>query len=256
MGIFRTIGNFFRAPQPLPMPEVEPAPLSAAELEWQRVKSFVQECERQGLALGRLQPDDPVGFWSRRCAIDESVRGGMPLERAAKDAGYSGAQHWKLVERYFESRYCELAPNVTGELHVRYVPEFQQAALIAQRQRLEASKKKDEERALEPIQGITIERFAELSAAVALIGNAATRAEMSNVLAEFGVGPGTFGAARRAWLARIKEDKTGRLRARFLAALQKARGERAASGVHRADALQSEDAASARRSWVADIDVA
>ena len=252
MGIFRTIGNFFRAPQP-PAPAPPPV-LSAAELEWQRVKAFVQECERHGLALGRLQPDDPVGFWNRRCAIDEAVRGGMPLERAAIDAGFSSAQHWKLVERYFESRYAELAPNVTGDLQVRYVPEFQQAAVIAQRQRQEAAAKKEEERALEPIQGITIERFAEMSAAVALIGNAATRAEMSNVLAEFGVGAATFGAARRAWLARIQEDKTGRLRARYLSALQKARGERAASGVHHTDALQSE--ASARRSWVADIDVA
>ncbi|MDB4994097.1 MAG: hypothetical protein JWM74_1529 [Myxococcaceae bacterium] len=239
-----------------------PAYTSEAERQWARIKAYVRDCQKHGLDLAKLHPEDPVGFFTRRAFIRDAQRSGMPLERAAVAAGFTSEAHWTFVERYFESIYSTLSLKADGTYEIRFVPEFDRARLLAEREREEQMARQlastSASRILEPIQGITLERFAEISAAMLDFGAEPSRAEISTVLAELHVGPAAYGGARRGWIERMDQDTTGKLKQRYREAFRTARQARMASGVHRLDALDgapptAEEArarAAARRSWV------
>ncbi len=252
MGLFKAVGNLVRRISSYPPPPPAPAPveLSAAEIEWARVKDFVRGCERHGLSLGGLLITDPVGFWTRHGRIEEATRAGMPLERAAVNEGFQGAQHWLLVERYFRARYSELVTRTDGSMMVAHVNEFRRAAELAAAARERA---RADAKALEPVQGITLERFAQIAATLLDLGPEPSRAELSHVLNGIGIGPARYGAARRAWVERIKGDTSGRLKLRYLEAFADARRAvlaQGGSGVHQKDDIDGTARAAARRSWV------
>lgn len=239
-----------------------PAYVSDAERQWARIKAYVRDCQHHGLDLAKLQASDPVGFFTRRAFIRESTHAGMPLERAAIAAGFTSEAHWSFVERYFESIYSTLAMKPDGSYEIRFVPEFDRARLLAEQERAQqlASElaSSSASRILEPIQGITLERFAEISAAMLDFGAEPSRAEISGILAELNVGPAAYGRARRGFLDRMDQDTTGRLKQRYREAFRTARQARMASGVHRLDLLDGapptadelKARAAARRSWV------
>ncbi|MEO6420103.1 MAG: hypothetical protein ABIP39_11875, partial [Polyangiaceae bacterium] len=85
-----------------------------------------------------------------------------------------------------------------------------------------------------------------------------SRSEVSLVLGGLGIGPAAYGAARRGWIQRMKDDASGRLKARYREVFSVARQsivevtERSeTSGVRRIG-----DAAIARRTWVSDLESA
>jgi hypothetical protein len=265
MGIFSSLARLFRRSPNLPpmappsMPP--PAYASDAERQWGRIKAYVHDCQKHRLDLAKLHPEDPVGFFTRRAVIRDAQRSGIPLERAAIASGFTSEVHWKFVERYFESIYSTLAAKPDGGYEIRFVPEFDSARLLAERER-EAqlafqAASTSASRILEPIQGITLERFAQISAALLDFGAEPSRAELSGILAELHVGPAAYGGARRGWIERMDQDTTGKLKQRYREAFRTARQVRVSSGVHRLDALEgaptTDEArarAAARRSWV------
>lgn len=187
--------------------------------QWDRLKNFVARCDEEDLDLAGLRIEDPIGFWARHARIESAKLRGTTAEEAARAEKLSCLDHWVVVEKYFQARYSELVRLPSGQLAIRYVDAFQQAAdrvehsLAEERERIEA-----EARDLEPIQGVTLERFAEMSAALNNLGAAATRARTTEVLAAFGVGAATFGSLRRGWEARMDADKTRKLRRKYRAA--------------------------------------
>jgi hypothetical protein len=235
--------------------------VSDAERQWARIKAYVSDCQKHGLNLAKLHPDDPVGFFTRRAFIREAQRSGMPLERAAAAGGFTSEAHWTFVERYFESIYSTLGTRADGTYEIRFVPEFDRARLLAEREREDEMARQvastSASQILEPIQGLTLERFAEVSAAMLDFGAEPSRAEISSILGELQVGPAAYGGARRGWLDRMEQDTTGKLKQRYREAFRTARQLRVASGVHRLDSLdgaptvaEARARAAARRSWV------
>src|SRR5207247_611314 len=140
------------------------------------------QCEEGRLDLASLHPSDCVGFFERRAVIEGAIHAGVSGDRAARDHGFANAQHWEMVVRYFEARYSELSIDAAGVARIRFVDEFHRA------QELVAERLRDADaRMLEPIHGVGIERFAEVTAAIVRLGATPTRAELSRVFSELGV---------------------------------------------------------------------
>lgn len=188
-------------------------------VSWERLKAFVARCESEDVDLAGLRIEDPIGFWSRYSRIEIAKLRGVSPEQAAVAEGLSCLDHWVVVERYFQARYSELVRLPNGKLTIRYVEAFQGAQDEADRAvALERTRMESEAREQEPIGGVSLERFAEIAAALAHLGADATRARTTEVLAAFGVGAATFGSVRRGWEARMEGDKTRRLRRAYRAA--------------------------------------
>lgn len=218
-----------------------PAPRREAPPEWSRLKELVAACDVLSIDLAGLRPGDHVGFCERRARVEGTMRAGAPLERAAREHGFKDAKHFVTVVAYLEARASELYVNERGALRVRFVAELRDAqAMVDARLRDAAA------RALEPIHGVTLERFAEASAAIVRLGADPTRAALSRVLDELGVGAATYGAVRRGWLARIERDTTRLLLRRYQDAFLAARSRFATLAPSGDDDAPS---ASARRSW-------
>lgn len=191
-----------------PLPTTDPVRQS-----WDRLKSFVARCEAEDLDLAGLHIEDPIGFWARYTRIECAKLRGTSPESAVRAEGLSCLDHWVVVDRYFQARYSELVRQSSGKLAIRFIDAFQRAADQSERAVNEARDAIAREAAeLEPIGGVTLERFAEIGAALAHLGAEATRARTTEVLAAFGVGAATFGSVRRGWEARMEADKTKRLR--------------------------------------------
>lgn len=195
-------------------------PADPVRVSWDRLKSFVARCDDEDLDLAGLRIEDAIGFWSRYARIESAKLRGVSAEDAVVAEGLKCLDHWVVVERYFQARYSELVRLPSGKLTIRFIDAFQRAsdqaqrAIAEERTRLEA-----DARELEPIGGVSLERFAEIAAALAhLAGAEATRARTTEVLGTFGIGAATFGSVRRGWEARMVADKTRRLRRAYRAA--------------------------------------
>lgn len=249
MALFGAFRGMFARDAQARRSSVPPPPASArlrAEVpsEWVRLKAFVSAFEAAPLDLCGLHASDCVGFFERRALIEGAVHAGIPAERAARDHGFVDAWHWDTVVRYFEARYSELCFDAADAPRIRFVEEFRLAeALVLERLR------EADARVHEPIHGIGIERFAEVTAAIVRLGATPARAELSRVFSELGVGSATYGAARRGWLERITKDSTRSLQRRYQDAFLAARSRFATLSPPEEREPQS---ASARRSWADD----
>ena len=226
-----------------------PEPVPTA---WVQLKAFLHACEAHHLGLAGLRPEDAIGFWAKRTTVRDACAAGLPKERAATESGFVSWEHWTTVERYFEARYSELVVAADGSFEIRLVEEFRQASVLASQALDRIALAAAEARTLEPIEGVSLDRFATIAAAMTTLGPAPSRSEVSMVLGELGVGPAAYGAARRGWLVRIKEDTTGRLKTRYRQAFSAARDSYVEateppeeSGVRAIGA-----SALARRSWI------
>ncbi|MBK6693753.1 MAG: hypothetical protein IPG50_16315 [Myxococcales bacterium] len=228
MGFFRWLSNVFGGRQATVAPvskelrrptSLMPPPGDPVRMAWDQLKSFVARCEAQSLDLAGLHVDDPIGFCAVRARIEERKLAGTSAEEATLAEGFSCVDHWVVVERYFQARYSELVRLPTGKVAVRYVEAFQRATERAEHQVNGERTRLEQAASLrEPIAGVTLERFAEISAMLAFLGSDATRARTTEVLASFGIGAATFGSVRRGWETRMEGDSTKSLRRTFRAA--------------------------------------
>ena len=257
MGLFSAIGGIFRGNRRSSRTSsYPPAAPSAVDVQWSGLKAYVAHCERERLDLGKLHPDDAVGFFHRRWAIEEAARAGIPLERAARENGFLGAAHWQGVERYFEARYSQLFVDASGQKAIHFVDEFRRARDLAEQERAQALAEAAARKALEPIQGVTLERFAEISATlVVALGSmgGASRSELSSVLSQFNIGTAAFGRMRRGWMERIEGDPSGRLKKIYAGAFRATRERLMANASSGVMARPEEDIlppATIRKTWV------
>lgn len=241
LGAVRTL--FAREAQPRESTPPPSATLRRAAVprEWERLKGFLSACESSRLDLSGLHPSDCVGFFERRAVIEGAVHAGIPLGRVVRDHGFADAWHWETVVRYFEARHSELVFGPEGTAKIRFVDEFRRAEAVV-RERLRQA----DLRSVEPIHGVSLERFAEVSAAIVRLGGSASRPALSRVLAELGVGAAAYGAVRRGWLERIPRDSTRSLQRRYQDAFLAARSRFATLSPPEE---QEVGAARARRSW-------
>lgn len=183
---------------------------------WDKLKSFVARCESQELDLGGLHIEDAISYWARHSQIEIAKLDGKSPEDAAKAAGFLCLDHWSVVQRYFQARYSELVKLPTGKLAIRYVDAFQRGADQNERElAAEVARREREAADLEPIGGVSLERFAEICASLAHLGAEATRTRTTQIFAAYGLGAATFGSVRRGWEARMEADGSRKLRRKF-----------------------------------------
>jgi len=273
MGFLSAVGRFFsgkqrvaptsESPPALPVGgrvSTPPPSRSPVDVQWAGLKAYVAHCERERLALARLQADDPVAFFHRRWQIEQAVRSGIPLDRAAREAGFLSGTHWQGVERYFDARYSQLVVAPDGSRQICFVEQYQRARVLAEQERAQAAAQVEADRDLEPIQGVSLERFAEISATLVVAlkdAGGASRSELSAVLAQFNVGPAVYGRTRRGWMERIERDTSGRLKKLYAETFKQRREQlmaNASSGVMPRPGAEAEEdilrPAAMRRTWV------
>ncbi len=79
-------------------------------------------------------------------------------------------------------------------------------------------------RLLEPVHGVSLERWAQAAAALSRLRTHATTAEIDAALAPLRLDHATYAAADAAWQARMRRDVTMTIAARFGAAFEAAQG--------------------------------
>lgn len=204
-----SVRSSVRTPTPLVSSFVE----DPVRIQWDRLKTFVARCDREDLDLAGLHIEDAITFWGRHARIERAKLDNVGAEQAVKAEGFSCLDHWSVVSRYFQARYSELVKLPDGKLAIRYVDAFQRACEQAERDVAEERARREREAALfEPISGVTLERFAEIAAAMAHLGAEATRTRTTELLAAYGLGTATFGAVRRGWESRMEGDTSKKLR--------------------------------------------
>ncbi len=193
------------------------------EDEWAELQMLVQRCEAEGLDIAGLDIDDPRTFWDRQARIERGRAEGKSQLHAVVSAGFKGVDHWEQVSRYYQAKWSQLVRLPGGEREIRPRDEFAAAAAAGARGPAGPSSDPDP-RLLEPVHGVSLERWAQAAAALSRLRTHATTTEIDAALAPLRLDHATYAAADAAWQARMRRDVTMTIAARFGAAFEAAQG--------------------------------
>ena len=214
-------------------PEVEeedddPTPEQIAEEEWQEIQAFIARCESSGLDLAGLDINDPGGYWRVNQEIDQTEPDGNGRTLVAQKHGFRDLDHWDTVARYFQSKWSHKTVDEDGEPTVQIRDEFTNALLTAhqgQFQATQAAAAAADPTLLAPVEGVSVDLWAQASAAMANMGNGASQADCDAKLAELGLDRATYDKASAGWQAKMQGDTTFVIATKYGAAFSAAQGQ-------------------------------
>lgn len=229
MGVLKSLLALLGRPAGEPVPTVAaagPAPQDddddehddAAVLEaWDDLQMFIQRCEAEALDLAGLDLADPKTFAARQARIERLQAEGRSYEHAVLAAGFTGVSHWEQVSRYYQARWSELGERPGGGREIRLRREF-----IAAAEAEESGPPAVDPRVLEPVRGVSLERWARAFAALARVSAHASDAEIDAALAPYGLDRATYNVINAVWQERMRRDASLTIAARFGAACEDA----------------------------------
>lgn len=225
MGVFKSLLALLGRTEAEPVPTVAPgvAALDEADQEpagdeavleaWDDLQMFIQRCEREAIDLAGLDLADPATFLSRQARIERLQVEGRSYEHSVIAAGFAGVDHWEQVSRYYQARWSHLVDCEAGGREIRPRDEF-----LAAVDALAAATPAVDPRLLEPVRGVSLERWARAAAALTRVSAHAGHAEIDAALAPFGLDRSSYEAVNTIWQDRMRRDPTLTIAARFGAA--------------------------------------
>ena len=175
--------------------------------EWNEMRDFVTQCEVEQLDLVGLSIDAPKYFWRIALAIDANIDCGTPRDEAASTYGFCDYGHYQTVCKYLLAKWSHRVVGSHG-IQIELQPHCAQALLDEHKRiaGLERSLLAAEVRALEPIDGATIEQWATGAAIYA--GFASDPDQLDARLAQIGLTQETYLRVNAAWQQRMANDKS------------------------------------------------
>lgn len=230
MGVLKSLLALLGRPPGEPVPTVIAAgaasqdddddahPGDDAVLEaWDDLQMFIQRCEAEALDLAGLDLADPRTFVARQARIERLQVEGRSYEHSVLAAGFTGVGHWEQVSRYYQARWSELGERPGGGREIRLRDVFVAAA------EAEASGPPAvDPRMLEPVRGVSLERWARAFTALARVSAHAGDAEINAALAPYGLDRAGYTAINAVWQDRMRRDASLTIAARFGAACEDA----------------------------------
>jgi hypothetical protein len=205
-----------------------------AEEKWHETQQFIAQVEAKGPGyLGGLDIKDPIGFYIRQQEFDQHQMDGKSGDAAAQALGYKNRDHFYEVRDYFSAKYSYLGTNDEGQPDVLIKDEFTNAMMQAA---MEGMKRKQMAAAmadptlLQPENGVSVEQWAAASAALAMMAQPATLAQVGELLAKQGLDKPKYDQANTAWQAKMQRDTTGVIATKFGEAFAAQQGQGAGAG--------------------------
>jgi hypothetical protein len=183
--------------------------------------------------LGGLDPKDPVGYYIKQADFDELQGEGKSGDEAAKAIGYRNRDHFYEVRDYMSAKWSYLGTNDEGQPDVLIKDEYTNAMLQAgmeRHKRKQAAAAASDPTLLKPENGVTVEQWAACSAALAMMPQGSTVAQVGALLAKHGLDKTKYDAANTAWQAKMQRDTTGVIGTKFGEAFAAAQGQGAGAG--------------------------
>lgn len=177
---------------------------------WDDLQMFIQRCEAEALDLAGLDLADPATFMSRQARIERLQLEGRSYEHSVIAAGFTGVAHWEQVSRYYQARWSQLAVRRGGGREIRLRDPFLAAASAHT-----AGAPAVDPRVLEPVLGVSLERWARAAAALARVSAHADAAAVTAALAPHGLDRGTYETVNAIWQERMRRDASLTIAARF-----------------------------------------
>ncbi len=187
------------------------------EDEWAELEMLVQRYEAEGIDLSGLDLADPRSFWDRHAKIARARAEGKGQLHAVVAAGFRSVEHWEHVSRYYQAKWSELVQLPSGEREIRPREAFTAAAAARGHDAPQL-----DPRLLEPVRGVSLERWAQAAAAVSRLRSRASAAEIDAALAPIRLDHATYAEVDAAWQERMRRDTTLTIAARFGAAFEAA----------------------------------
>lgn len=216
MGLFGAIKKLVGGSNPVesaPQPDVaddeDPTPEQIAEEEWQDIQTFIARCEASGLDLAGLNVEEPAGYWTVSQEIDQTEPDGNGRTLVAQKHGFRDLSHWETVAQYFQSKWSHKTVDDDGEPTVTVRDEFTNALLSAGQAQWQASQSAAaaaDPTLLAPVEGVSVDQWAQAAAAMANMGNGATQADCDAKLVALGLDRATYDKANAGWQAKMQGD--------------------------------------------------
>ncbi|MDY0003361.1 MAG: hypothetical protein RBU30_18830 [Polyangia bacterium] len=182
-----------------------------AQQEWREIQEFIAQVEAQGIDLAGMNLADPVSYWVKAFAIEEAEAQGGSKQQAIRQQGFSNDRHWEIASQYFLNKWCELVTNEEGELEVRQKAQFTNGALKARQGQMQAGLAQAEAanpQLLMPVEGVTVEQWAQIASGFTKLSPTSTPADVSRYLAQFGMDKAKYDRVNGEWMNRMSQDHT------------------------------------------------
>lgn len=182
-----------------------------AQREWREIQEFIAQVEAQGIDLAGMNLADPVSYWVKAFAIEEAEAQGGDKQQAIRQQGFSNARHWEVASQYFTNKWCELITNDEGELEVRQKNQFINGAMKARQGQMQAGLAAAEAanpQLLMPVEGVTVEQWAQVAVGFTKMAPTVTPAQVSQYLAQFGMDKAKYDRVNAEWTNRMSQDHT------------------------------------------------
>ncbi|GEM_PF-3192636 len=195
--------------------------------DYDELVAWCAKQEAEGLDLLGLDASDAVGFWTLNFAVEQSMADGLSRADAAKQNGFSSGEHYDKVVQYFNGKWSRLQEDDDGDLDIRHLPDFTNAAMKArmgQMQAAQAAAAAADPELLAPVGGVSVDAWAGASAALAKLPEGSGDAEVAAALGGFGLDKAAYDQANTGWQAKMQGDTTGAIATRFGAAFTASAG--------------------------------
>lgn len=182
-----------------------------AKQEWREMQEFIARCETEGINLAGMDLNDPVTYWVKMFAIEEAEAQGGNKQQAIAEQGFSSQDEWEKVSTYFTNKWCHLVTNEDGELEVQQKDEFVNGAMKArsgQMQNQMATAEAANPELLVPVEGISVEKWAEVAAGFTKLPPTATPDQVNQYLAGHGMDKAMYDRVNGEWTNRMSQDHT------------------------------------------------
>ena len=205
------------APPPPPEPDEEDEEETVdddedpAQDEWRELQQYIARMEQHAIDLASIDLADPVSYWRVYFAIEEAEAYGGDRERAIAGQGFRGADPWEQMSQYVQAKWSELAPDEDGDMGVRIRDDFTNGALAARQGQVQAQIQQQEEanpQLLEPVEGVTVDQWAEVAAGMTRLPQGATPDDVNRYLLGFGMDRARYDRVSAEWTTRMSQDST------------------------------------------------
>jgi hypothetical protein len=198
-----------------------------AKEQWREMQEFIARCEAEGINLGGMDLNDPVTYWQKAMAIEEAESQGQDRDQMILQEGFANADEWEKAHTYYTNKWSHLVTNEDGELEVQQKDEFVNGAMKARQGQMGqqlASAEAANPQLLEPVEGITVEKWAEVAAGFTKLPPTATPDQVNQYLAGHGMDKAMYDRVNGEWTNRMSQDHTMVISNKYAAAFSGSMG--------------------------------
>lgn len=207
--------------------EQSPAERKAyVEKEFADLQAFAAQCEAQGIDLKGLDVKNPEHYWAKLFAFEGAQQDGAEPEEAYKSIGFTKSE-WEKVSQYFQAKWSHITTNDDGMPQVNVKDEFTNAAMTARMGQMaakQAAAAAADPTLLAPVEGISVEVWAQAAVAMTKLPAGATAADVNKMLATHGMDRAKWDKINDGWMAKMQGDVTGAIATKYGAAFSGAQG--------------------------------